>query len=70
MYLCECGAPLRVERLDHVLHALVDGALVEDAAQPLEDGVEALRRELAERVAALGDEGARHLDGVVGGLLE
>ena len=45
------------EMLDHVLHALVDHALVQDRAQPLEDGVESLRRELVQRIAALCEEG-------------
>jgi hypothetical protein len=33
---------LGVEALDHVLNALVDGALVKDGAEPFEDGVESL----------------------------
>ena len=59
-----------VEALDHVLHALVDLALVQHAAQPLEDRVEPLRRHLAQRVAALLHEADRDLDGVVRRLLE
>mmetsp|Transcript_31091 Transcript_31091/g.65530 ORF Transcript_31091/g.65530 Transcript_31091/m.65530 type:complete len:434 (-) Transcript_31091:286-1587(-) len=68
--LGEVVLALRVEALDHVLHALVDGALVQDAAQTLKDGVQALRRDVGERRAALGDERDHLLHRVVRGRLE
>ena len=60
----------RVQALDHVLHALVDGPLVQDRAQPLEDRVERLRGDLGEGGAALGHEGDDGLDRVVRRRLE
>ena len=55
----------REETLDHELHALVNLALVEDASEPLENAVKALRRELVEGVPALLHEFDRHLHRIV-----
>ena len=52
------------------LNALVDSTLVQNATQPLEDGVQSLRSDIVEREPALLHEGASELDGVIGGLLE
>mmetsp|Transcript_39317 Transcript_39317/g.108311 ORF Transcript_39317/g.108311 Transcript_39317/m.108311 type:complete len:491 (+) Transcript_39317:621-2093(+) len=68
--LRKLAASLRVQLLDHVLHALIDRSLVQDAAQPLECRVEALRRQLGQRGATLEDEARRDLDGVIRRRLE
>lgn len=56
--------------LDHVLHALVDVALVEDGAEPVKDAVVGARRVLGEERADLAHERDGDLDAVVGRALE
>lgn len=51
--------------LDHVLHALVDPALVQDRAEPFVHAVVGLRRRLGEEGADFAHEGDGDLDAVV-----
>ena len=58
------------EDLDHVLHALVDRAFMQDSAEALKNACRSLGRILREVCAGFAHERDGELDAVVGGLFE